>query len=102
MTADDAPIAAADGDDSYNTESTIAHKWTYIEGIQITFARHCNQAFGHAHHVLNEAFSEPIEDIADLFDDDTRTSLNTTGKMRVRVRGLGVRVRVSVRKSERN
>jgi len=78
MTVDDR--IANDGD-SNNTESTIAHKWTNIEGIQITFARHCNQDFGHAHHVLNEAFSEPMEDIADLFDDDTRTSLNTTGEM---------------------
>ena len=69
--------------DDSDTESTddIAHKWTQIESIQITFARHSNQDFSHAHHVLNEAFSEPIKDIADLFADDTRTALNTTGEI---------------------
>jgi len=59
----------------------VTHQWTDIEGIQITFARHCKQDLSHAHHVLNEAFSEPIEDIADLFADDNRTALNTTGEM---------------------
>jgi len=74
-------FAAAADEDSYDTESTIAHKWTTIEGIQITFARHCKQDFSHAHHVLNQAFSEPIEDIADLFADNTRTALNSTGEI---------------------
>jgi len=67
-----------------NTELSvddIVHKWTHIESIQITFARHSNQDFSHAHHVLNEAFSEPIEDISDLFADDSRTTLNTTGEI---------------------
>jgi len=63
------------------TNDGVTHQWTDIEGIQITFARHCKQDLSHAHHVLNEAFSEPIEDIADLFADDNRTALNTTGEM---------------------
>jgi hypothetical protein len=61
-------------------EADTPHTWIDIEGIQICFARHCNQDLSHAYHALNAAFSEPMEEIDDLFTDDNRTSLNNSGK----------------------
>ena len=66
-----------------NMPDTIPHTWKDIEGIQICFAQHCNQTFNHAHHALNATFSEPMQEIDDLFTDENRTDLNSSGELNV-------------------
>ena len=51
-------------------------KWTQIENIQFQFTKHCDTKYSHAHQVLNIACSNPLDDIEDLFLDDTRTAIS--------------------------
>ena len=52
-------------------------KWTQIEKIQFQFTKHCDAKYSHAHQVLNIAYSNPLDNIEDLFLDDTRTTIYT-------------------------
>ena len=47
-------------------------KWTQIERIQFQFTKHCDAKNIHAHQVLNIAYSNPLDNIEDLFLDDIR------------------------------
>ena len=49
-------------------------KWTQIERIQFQFTKHCDAKYIHAHQVLNIAYSNLLEDIENIFLDDTRTT----------------------------
>ena len=52
-------------------------KWTQIEKIQFQFTNHWYAKYSHIHQVLNIEYSNQLEDIEDLFLDDTRNAIST-------------------------
>ena len=53
----------------------ISAKWTQIEKIQFEFTKHYDAKYSHAHQVLNIAYSNQLDDIEDLFLDDTKAAI---------------------------
>ena len=49
-------------------------KLTQIETFQFQFTNNCDAKYIHAHQVLNIAYSNLLEDIENIFLDDTRTT----------------------------
>ena len=51
-------------------------KWTQIEKIQFQLTKHCNVKYRHPYQLLNITYSNPLYNIEDLFQDDTRTTIS--------------------------
>jgi len=49
--------------------------WDQITTINFRFAQHSKKRYRHIHHALDAAYSEPLENIDDLFIDDERSDL---------------------------
>jgi len=50
-------------------------RYTSIKTVKFKFAKHCNAKYSQIHHILDNVYSEPFDDVESLFLNPTRTDV---------------------------